>query len=255
MKQVHNLNNMRPALVEARRLGNRTAISNKLCDGLKISTAYFSSWVEMVSKLQANLSSYIVAKHSSVSTLADDKTLKALGNRVFESWKELLECSEPEKDSNVVRPRAQDIEDLVGYATKFRADSNAKGGVKMIALEAETRFRREVETLIGIRMADADVMTNAVRDWLDGEKKILKSIRIGQKAKEKRADDIESLMVMVSKSGDLTAKKVYEADIARIQGEITEIDALLERLEVQLAEHMAKKAAAYGEEVTEKVAA
>lgn len=213
MKKVYNINFMRPALVASREDGNRKAISAKFCDELKIEPTWFTCYANLVDKLYSACTDYIRVKH-------DQNTTEELRNesreKLFPIWKELLACGEKDKLSKSLRVSPADIDSIIGYAEKFVLSQNnldfIEGFVapKVIATETKSKFRRDIETLLGIRIAQVEVLTDRERDLLAIGRKLTSRKNRIETAKKNALAEIVFYEGFIKRSIDNNMVKEFE---------------------------------------------
>lgn len=237
---MKNINKMRQVFIVARDAGNKT-ITKKMVTDNGITEGYFQSWCNIADKLHALVCSYIDEARSPNS---DGEKIARLRNLIFAQWKEALSCAQPDEDSNALKANAEDLTALIGYAEKFQAESNGKSAKKLISHAKINPFRRNVETFIGIRIAEVSVMTDAVRDFLNTEKKLLKSIRRAKGAIETKTITVATLESVKAKVG-VDEALVFEAQIKQLENEINESKVAKAKFETALVDHQAKKDEAY----------
>lgn len=173
-KQVYNINEMRPALIKAFKDGNKRCINAKLCEELKITEGYFNVYLTNIENLYNAINNYVRVKHSPNTTA---EAVKTAYEQIFPLWKNALECGEKEKNAKDFHVELLDVEDLVGFCQRFSYSSNAEGATKAWTNETFSAFRRKVETMLGIKIAGVEVLSDAKREWLNKERGLMSSIR------------------------------------------------------------------------------
>ncbi len=108
-----------------------------------------------------------------------------------------------------------------------------------IAVVPMNKFRKKVETLLGIRIAEAQVLSNDDRDFLLTEKRLINQIKNRKRKIQELTDKVENLKKFKKLIKDKT-------EIARINAEIENTQAIIdgnpdggENLTVKLAKSKA----------------
>lgn len=196
----YHINAMRPAFVKMRESGNRGAITKKVCEELGISETYFTWYKNSVEKLFNAVCNYCRLKNSpNVPKEELDNAMQP----IYDHWKNLLSNAEKDKFDTDLRVTEHDISNLVGFCQIFVNDRNdvSRGtdkefqALKVWATTPLIQFQKKVETDLGIRIAQVEVMSDADRDFLRAERKILTKWR---KA-ERRIKDLEAQKDALSK--------------------------------------------------------
>ncbi len=255
---INNINVIRPALVEARRLGNKAAISSKMCDDLGISNSYFKVWESNVLAVYDAVCAYVKVKNSPVSS---EEERNAAMEPIFPAWKKCLSCGEAAKDERTLRVTEHDISNLVAHVSKFMDDAaNVKLAKDFTAQKAWAtktlgQFRKLVETDIGIRIAGVEVLTDEQRDLLVFQtRKVSKIKKVQAKISEENARILMlQVEVKTTKSDDL--RKHFEEQIKEAKRTIGQCEISIENLKKELAAgpeaEAAQKAKAKAETKTE----
>lgn len=231
-KKVVNINVMRPAFKKQYEMGNRGAITKEFCADLKIEETYFKCHVEGVHKLYEAVCKYCRLKNS---VEASPEALKTAQEAIFPIWKELLSNAESKKYEKELRCRPDDVSNLVGFCQKFlNSANNSFGEEKFVttrqwATQAEIAFRKQVETDLGIRIAQIDVMPDDKRDFITAEGKALSAIR-------RFNNVIAELEKKIKAKGEKlkTAKAAETKEM--LTAEIAELDTLLKEANKKLGE-------------------
>ena len=227
MKKVYNINFMRSALVASRENGNRKVISAKLCEELNIEPTWFTCYVNLVNKLYDACTSYIRVKHDQSTT---DELRNEAREKLFPIWKELLACGEKDQFSKSLRVSPADIDSIIGYAEKFVLSANNLDFVdgfvapKVIATETKSKFRRDVETLLGIRIAQVEVLTDRERDLLAIGRKLTSRKNRIETAKKNALAEIVFYEGFIKRSVDNNMIKEFEAIIKSKKGIVESCD-------------------------------
>lgn len=183
MAKTYNINAMRPALLEARKQGNKKMITKQFCEGLGISAGYFDSYKNTIKELFEAVAHYCRLKNSPNTDREKPDELKKAYEAIYPLWKTLLETGEKEKMKKDLHVGEEDIANLIGFCQKFTADSNdvSRGkdedfvAQKVWANQPLAQFQKAIETDLGIRIAKVEVLSDEERDFLRAENKILRS--------------------------------------------------------------------------------
>lgn len=176
----YNINEMRKALQNVRDGGNRKSVTLTLCRELGITEAYFSAYKTHIETLYTAVARYCRIKHT---PSAKPEEVKAAFEAMFPAWKELLSTSEKDKRQSDLHVDLHDIYDLISFCQTFMNDSNNVDGAedfvakKSWAIDNLSRFNKKVETMLGIKIARIDVMSDTERERLRAESKYLGAIK------------------------------------------------------------------------------
>lgn len=237
--KIYNINAMRPALIKARELGNRSVVGAKMVKELGISETYFKHYVVSVEKLFVTVCKYVDVKNSPVAT---DESRKQSLNAIYPLWKALLECSEESKFERTLHTSEHDISSLVGYVQTF---SNAQNNVDMQEKFVSTKmfskvnvknFRKKVETDLGIRIAEVEVLTVEQSEFLRKERSLL-----GKKRKfMTRIDELKANIAFTEKrlthAKNEETIKAFNEDISRFNEDVKAAEAKITELNTKLDE-------------------
>lgn len=219
MSKKFNINAMRPALLGAYQNGNKKAISLKDCEALGISQGYFEMYRKNLEDLYFALCVYSRIKHT---PKANAKDIKDAYNAIFPLWREAMACAEKSKNAKDFAVDVIDIEDLLGFVQTFASTSNDDGAVKVWSMEYFGLFRRKVETMLGIKIAKAEVMTDEMRDFLRKEKALLNKIKNCSGIIEQCNKDNETLEGYLKKVTEKSAKAIFSEQITLNNAKISE---------------------------------
>ena len=156
---TYAVNAMRPAIIAAHKACNKKAISVEMALAGGATEERFNQWVQWVQNLRDVTVDYIVLKHRKSAT---DKELSVARGRIFPAWRTILKVGEESTFHKNMFIRPEDIDSIVGYAETFIATS--KGTAQ--AVTGKIVFRKQIEALLGCRMAGNEVMKDDDRDTL-----------------------------------------------------------------------------------------
>jgi len=165
------LKDMRPALMRAHNTNNGKAISKDFAFGCGVSERAYTSWCTWINSLHYAVTPWVEKFNDKDIS---DEELKAIYDKVFPILKQLAKVDDTPlflRDSDAVR--------ICGFAAKHGKTANGSVDV----LVGAVAFRREVETMLGIRLAQNEVL---VEDDYD----IIMKYEKAEKNKEKAEDRI-----------------------------------------------------------------
>ena len=237
--KVYNINEMREALIAARKTKNEKVIDKALCAQLGIAEGYFDMHKALCRKLHAAVCDYLTVKHT---PNAEEKDIKASEQKVWDIWKSALSSAEKKKNEKEIKCSPYDVEDLVTFVATFSDSRNDDKGRKVWSVNSsENVFRKKVETMLGIRIEGAAALTSAESEYLFTEKRLLKSIRSTEKAISDGKESIKTLTGLMNACTTDEAKKIYKADIEELKAQQKERKVKLEKskqsLETLYADH------------------
>ena len=255
-KKTYNINEMRPVLVAAHEQGNRRMIDKKLCAEHGVSEGYFEVYRANMSRLFEAVSAYARAKNS---PKAKPEKVSELREAIFPLWREMLSCGERTALSRELRVQEYDVDNLVGFAQGFTDNKNdvSRGedptfqAEKVWSVKPLRFFTRAVETDLGIRIAQVEVLSDEDRDFLAAERKVLNK----WKKAEKRIAELTG-----TREGLVNTKKAMQSEEARgyLEQKIQEVDAQVSELRKKIAkcqeDHRDLLAKRNGEAVSEEPA-
>lgn len=161
-KKIYNINAMRPVIVTAHGANycNSKAITKEMVVGAGVDMSYFVRWQNDVNALRDTVCEYVKLKHDHN---AKDEEVYASRERIFPKWKTILEAGENTKTTKELHVTPYDVDSLVGYAEQFMATSRGTA----IVYTTKQIFRKYVESLLGCRIAQNAVLSDADRDTLN----------------------------------------------------------------------------------------
>lgn len=211
VKEVIASNTMYPAIVAAHNANNTRAITEKNCEDLGIGKDHLDQFIKECNELRKAVVAYVVAKHDHKMEFKD-KEKTALRNKIFPLWKTMLESGEVSCFAKELHVSSFDIDSLVGYGEMFVGSASGT----QIAATTEQVFRKNVESLLGCRVAKNSVLSDADRDVLKIFSSATRTISSGEKDMETLVGKIEMFRTMQNgKSEDF---RTY------LDGEIKKVD-------------------------------
>lgn len=233
-QSVYNINYMRAAFAHMHDTGNRGVITKKVCTDLGISTTYFDWYKESLKNLFEVVATYCRLKNSPTAAAAD---VNAAYEAIFPVWKEMLSTAEADKFTRELRVTEHDISNLVSFCQTFVNDANDaslgrdEGFVahKVWSVQTAKDFQKRVETDIGIRIAQVEVLSDAERDFLKAERKILSKWR---KAEGRISDinaEIEKLNSLMAKAKGDEVKDLLNGQIGGLKKALKEQEDKIEK--------------------------
>lgn len=235
-KKVYNINAMRPALVKAREDGNRRVITKSMCSELGISDTYYEWYKKGIESLFNAVCSYCRLKNS---PKASAESVNTAHEAIYPLWKDLLSTAERDKMTRELRVTEHDISNLVSFCQTFVNDANdASRGQdetfvahKVWATQPLKQFQKKVETDLGIRIAQVEVLSDAERDFLSAERKILNQWKKAERRIGELAAQKERLIAMKTKLKGAEAKALLEEQIADIDAQTAQLSDKIENLQ------------------------
>lgn len=167
-----NLATIKDAIVYAHdELHNSRAIGKSEIEACNISEQAVNQWAAYVKELQDASNTYLDMSHDPD---ADAKALQVAQGRVWSEWRRVLKKgTEKEFDSRFFI-RKDDIIHICGLCgEKFM--NTAKG--KNLCHTTATDFRKNIETLIGIRLTGNGMLSDEDRDTISIYEKAVASIK------------------------------------------------------------------------------
>lgn len=160
-KKIYNINAMRPVIIKAHGADycNSKAITKEMVVGAGVDMQYFVKWQNDVNALRDTVCEYVKLKHDNS---AKDENVYAARERIFPKWKAILEAGENSKEEKELHVTPYDVDSLVGYAEQFMPTSKGTA----ITYTTQMVFRKFVEALLGCRIAQNAVLSDADRDTL-----------------------------------------------------------------------------------------
>ncbi len=150
---------MRSAIAAAHQTGNKKAIVLETAIAGGATEEDFQQWIEWVQNLRDVTVDYVVLKHKQSTTEAELKL--ALG-RIYPAWRTILKVGEENKLHKNMFIRKDDVSSIVGYAETFI--TTTKGTAQTVT--SKLVFRKQIEALLGCRMAGNAVLKDADRETL-----------------------------------------------------------------------------------------
>lgn len=231
---IYNINEMRKALLKAYEEGNNRAISKKDCDSLGITKGYYDTYINNLKALYEAICEYSRKKHTPNTSEVE---VKEAFEKIFPSWKIFMECGEKSKHSKDFRVDVYDIYDLVGFCQKFMFVSNEEGSTKAWASETFNAFRKKCETMLGIKIAKAEMLSDEMRDFLVKEKSILNRIKKTTTVVEEKEELVKALKARVKNANNAVIEAFMAEDIRALEIEIQEAKTRLKTLKSELVTH------------------
>ena len=248
-EKVYNLNEMRETLLSAHKTGNKSLISAKFAIENGASEGFYKTYISKCQALYEQIVLYVRTKHATTIQISEyggkdewQELLASQRNDIFPLWKDLLECGEKTKTAKSLHIIPADVDSLIGYAEMFMGIKNTPldsdeqiDFPKAIAPQTFSKFRKSVETLLGIRIAEQEVLTDEQRDFLLAERRAISTIKRKKQAiaeKLGKIDELERLKKFIKNNEELARiNSVIEQEKAILSGTPESGD----NLETQLA--------------------
>lgn len=208
-----NFNGMKKALIVAHNNNNRSAINNKIIEEAGVSKAVLDVWIEDIEALRKACVKYNTLSHD--YSVNHDKAYKSkctkARNEVYSHYKDMLAAGEDTSDSHNLITSDADVELVIGWALAFGASSV---GTTMVNA-SEYAFRKNVEKLIGCKMAENSVLSDADRDAINAYRKACTSYKKYQdlvSTLDKQLDVYNNIIEKCSEDAkDIIAKSLEDA--------------------------------------------
>lgn len=214
---------MKEVIEAKRKTGNKGAITKKDAELFGVGEVDFKRYTNAMGVLYENAFAY--AKLQRIPT-SKSKELSEAKNTLFSCYKNILLdiCGKE------IKVRAEDANILSAYAVRFAL--NKRDGKKYYDESSVTRFRREVETDLGLRIEDLEYfITPEGKIYTDCYKRIEKSFARSETSIERLNADIKRMRGMIDKFGSNTEiKKELEKGIADAEEEIKKFESKQEEL-------------------------
>lgn len=206
-KKVYNLNEMRDVLLNAHKDGNSRLIGKKEATENGVTEGFYALYIGRSKALYDAICLYVRTKHANSKQISEyggadewKSLLKEQREAIFPLWKAMLECGEKTKTAKSLHLVPEDIDSLVGFAEMFMATANTPLNAekeevypKAIAPVTFSKFRKKVETLLGIRIAEEAVMTDEKRDYLLAESRLIRKIKRATKNIKETTEQIAEI--------------------------------------------------------------
>lgn len=216
------LKEMKQALINAHNTNNAKAISKDFAAGSGVSERAFTSWTTWIESLHVAVTPWVQKFNDKDIT---DAELQEIYNKVFPILKQLAKV-----DKTPLFIRESDAVRICGFAAKHGKTANGSVDV----LVGKVAFRREIETMLGIRLAQNEVL---IEDDYDKIVKYERAVKNKEKA-EARLDgytNAKGVKVVGLREQLEEAKKIY-VDMKAIAGITPEIEADLKKNKKNLFE-------------------
>lgn len=246
--KVYNINAMRPLIKALYDGGNRRVSSAKMAEEAGIDSTYYQCYRVQLEKLYDAVCGFIRVNHNPEST---DAEKDSAFNKIYPIWSDLLHDAEKSKDKRDLHAQAHDIHSLIGFAERQMDnavdDSIIYGGDKIVPRKAygtETfkRFQKQVETDLGIKIAQIDCLTDEEAEYLRSKRKLVNKYRKAKNRKEELETSMDALKKALAevKESDELSKQIEDIKSA-IESTQSKIEEIKKELEELSAKH--KKAA------------
>lgn len=230
------------ALLAMHEAGNRHMLDKKtLAECLSVdddeAACELQCWKNNVRALYNHMVEYCECKNSPIS---NQPAMYAAEDAMIKTWRALLDCSEEDwTRTRVLRIEKVDIMDLVSFTQKF----TVSGGKYAWSTFTEGAFRKKVEICIGIRLAQAAVVTRAEDDFICAQRKMVSKInRYGRKIADlsKLIDEKRTIRALIDE-GKKEALQAIDRDVATMEQSVENNKKAKAKAEADLAAFRAKE--------------
>lgn len=195
--ETRSFEKLQEMLLNARQNSNKNTLSLKQFKEAGINEVIFETYKKDVEKLYNSTVKYIVYKYSNE---VDEKQLKSLRSKIFDNYKMLLGYT---KDINeVIIVNSNDIEDIISFAKKFMNDND---NLKNNAINSVTMFRKNIEIMLGIKLANKQVLTEDEATIIRKTRNLTKKINnLTEKLKDitLSTDEVETIRIKIKETQD-----------------------------------------------------
>ncbi|MDD6728991.1 MAG: hypothetical protein PUE08_07220 [Eubacteriales bacterium] len=217
VKKSYLIDAMYRPLMAMRALGNPKAIDSRFACDNGCTEEHYRAYYQQVLYLYKAASMFSFANNMTQSQICEiggrdawEKMKKPLRNRVYKAWKMLLEYSEELDVSNKLHCNPDDVCSVVGWVEVFDKPKNRKGSIiseyyhlgvdfpkgmprKVLTTQTFENFQKKVETLLGIRLEEAAMLTVDERNYLREEKRLINRINSNKKEINRLEEKIKNL--------------------------------------------------------------
>lgn len=236
------LKGMKQALTRAHETNNAKAISKDFAAGCGVADNVFTSWCTWIESLHIAVTPWVEKFNNKDIT---DAELNEIYNKVFPILRQLAKV-----DDTPLFIRESDAVRICGFAAKHGKTANGSIDV----LVGKVAFRREIETMLGIRLAQNAVMTeddygiilkydSAVKNQEKAENKLngyidkkgVKVVGLKEQLKEAKNTLEEMKKLAISMGADTKTIKEnkivsgYVANVTAIENAIKSAEGNIER--------------------------
>lgn len=229
---------IQPAIIRMHELGNNKAISKDFAAGCGAGEVAFTSWVNHIDELYDIVLPW--GNKFNNKKVTDDE-LAVIYKTVFPKWRQICRVGETECNGhNNMFIRESDAVRICGFVIKH--GKTEKGSIDVA--NGKKVFRKEIETMLGIRLAQNEVLSDKDYDIIKtyekaesnkdkAENRLDGYTRNGQEVKGLRAL-LKDAEAEVKKITDI-AKKL-KADKAMIESLTAEADKVVTDLKSQVTQ-------------------
>lgn len=241
-----------PAIIRMHEMNNNKAISKDFAAGCGCGEIAYDSWVRHIDELYEVVAPWAAKFNDKTAT---DEELQTIYKAVFPKWRMICRVGEVECNGHTnMFVRESDAVDICRSAKKYGKSAN--GSIDVAT--GKKAFRKEIETMIGIRLAQnaitSDTEYDLIRAYekavsnkekaenrLDGYTKGGKEVpglRAALKDAEKVLEDMKQLMINTSKTDKEKEEAKKNIDQNPIIGAyakaVTDINSQIGQAEKQL---------------------
>jgi len=214
-KSERNFEKLQQMLLIARENGNKNALSLKSFKEAGISEVIFNTYKKDIEKLYNSAVEYVTYKHSKE---VDSKKLNTLSSKIFTYYKIVIDYTKAEDETIFVCNK--DVEDIVSFTSKFMNDED---GLKNNAINSVNMFRKNIEIMLGIKLANKEVLTEEEARIIRAKRNLTKKVNTLQD----KIAELESALKLVNNDED---KAIINAKITENKSKKAESENKLAEL-------------------------
>lgn len=215
-----HLHVMKQAIIKLHEENNTHAINLDDCSEFDITNQSFTQWTTYVEELRQTLIPYV---EKTLDKDSNDKAISTAEGKVFAMWKDVLTDAMGKQFSRNWFVRKSDTAWLLRAVVRNVNTANGS----MYGFRAKTEFRREVERLIGCRLASNAILSEEDSDLIKGYESAQRNVEKKTELLEKGTKKELSLYTQLENARTQYDKKYEEykqnEQIMAIEGLIDEL--------------------------------
>lgn len=218
--------------------GNRKMLSSDMVVEEGFEECNYIWYNNQMNALYASVKDYCIKKHTASYT--DEERDKARSD-IFAKWKGLFQYIEKDENSHDIVPTEDDVIDIVTCCQSLvKSKVNTKkekdfANPSKWATNPPAQFRRKVETMLGIKAANVDIMSDDERDYNKCLRKLVNKRGKKQGKIDSANKDIKSYKEDI-KTVDDSTKKYLEKKIKSLEVNIDKNEKSIESLTKEIDE-------------------
>lgn len=251
-KTTFELVTVKKALAWAHDEGNKHVLSRKEFEELGLSDQAYDQWEAFTDDLRVAAAEYNRLAQSATSTKED---LAKAEDAVWKAWRSVLAEGTEQKFNKNFFMRPYDAHTIGNWAA-LKAVPTAHG--RVWGTQAKADFRRNIETMIGIRMAGNAMLTDDQHNLITSYEKAVASIQRNQEALEDSVQNgkrkpglksalesaknrLNSMESLVGSLGDSITKDAADKILESAKSAVIEADTAVKTAEKAIKEAETKR--------------